>query len=62
MIPQVHEAVDLPVVPIGGIGADNIADVLAAGANRVAVASSVMMADDPKAAAADLKKRLTSKD
>lgn len=43
-------AVELPVVAIGGIDADNAAEVLAAGADGVAVISAVAAAADPVAA------------
>ncbi|MFP4053179.1 MAG: thiamine phosphate synthase [Phycisphaerae bacterium] len=62
VISEVREAIDLPFVPIGGIGLDNVREVLDAGATRVAVASSVMRTDDVKAAAAELKKMLTKND
>ncbi len=55
VLKQVLEQVSLPVVPIGGINADNIAQVIAAGAKRVAVCSPICSADDPKAAAAALR-------
>ena len=41
---------DLPIVAIAGITADNAADVIAAGADGVAVISAVCAADDPEAA------------
>lgn len=40
----------LPVVAIGGISASNAGDVLAAGADGVAVASAILASDDPGAA------------
>lgn len=43
---QIKEAVALPVVAIGGINADNVAEVLAAGADAVAVISAVLGAED----------------
>jgi len=47
----------LPVVAIGGINASNIDQVLAAGADAVAVISAVCSADDPRAAARELARR-----
>jgi thiamine-phosphate pyrophosphorylase len=47
-----------PVVAIGGITADNLADVLAAGAWGVAVLGAVALADDPTAATARLRAAL----
>jgi thiamine-phosphate pyrophosphorylase len=42
----------LPVFPIGGITPDRVADLVAAGALRVAVGAGILAADDPTAAAA----------
>ncbi len=53
---QVKDAVGVPVVGIGGIDASNVAEVIDAGADAVAVISAVCGADDPKAAAGDLAK------
>jgi thiamine-phosphate pyrophosphorylase len=47
---QVIEAVTIPVVGIGGITADNAAQVVAAGAAGAAVIGAVMQAGDPAAA------------
>lgn len=44
-----------PLVAIGGIDRDNAGLIIEAGADGVAVVSAVMAANDPKAAAADLK-------
>lgn len=43
---QVKKKVSVPVVAIGGINKDNIADVIRAGADAVAVISAVLGADD----------------
>ena len=51
---EVKAAVRVPVVAIGGIDADNISSVVAAGADAAAVISAVCGADDPRAAAARL--------
>ncbi|MBI5284831.1 MAG: thiamine phosphate synthase [Chloroflexi bacterium] len=51
---EVKAAVRVPVVAIGGIDADNITSVVAAGANAAAVISAVCGADDPRAASARL--------
>lgn len=51
-------AVDLPLVGIGGINHANAAAVIAAGAAGVAVVSAIVAADDPEAAARDLKRRV----
>lgn len=47
-------AVDIPVVGIGGIDADNAAEVAAAGADGVAVITAITRADDPESATQDL--------
>lgn len=51
---QVRAAVDLPLVAIGGITAANVDQVIAAGADAVAVISAVVGAADPVAAAREL--------
>jgi thiamine-phosphate pyrophosphorylase len=55
-IAEVRRAVSLPVLGIGGITADNVAQVIAAGADGAAVISAVTRADDMEAAA----RRLTA--
>ena len=45
-IRQVHVDVTLPIFCIGGIKIDNLADVIAAGARRVAIVSGLLKADD----------------
>lgn len=59
--PLLAEAVkltSLPVVPVGGITADNANTLIAAGARRVAVCAGVIAQSDPRAAAAALRERL----
>jgi thiamine-phosphate pyrophosphorylase len=46
----IRAAVDLPFVGIGGVTADTAADVVAAGADGVAVVSEIAAAADPEAA------------
>jgi thiamine-phosphate pyrophosphorylase len=46
----VAEAVDIPIVGIGGITHENAAEVVAAGADGVAVVSAIAAAADPKTA------------
>jgi thiamine-phosphate pyrophosphorylase len=48
-------AVSIPVIGIGGITAANTADVIRAGARGIAVISAIFDADDPRAAAAELR-------
>ena len=51
---EVKQAVGLPVVAIGGIDASNVEQVIAAGADAVAVISAVCGAGDVRAAAREL--------
>jgi thiamine-phosphate pyrophosphorylase len=46
----IREAVSVPFVGIGGVTGENAADVVAAGADGVAVVSAVVAAEDPTAA------------
>ena len=48
---RARDLTELPLVAIGGINEGNVADVIKAGADCVAVISAVTMADDPEAAA-----------
>ncbi|MFC1988085.1 thiamine phosphate synthase [Chloroflexota bacterium] len=48
---QVKQAVSLPLVAIGGITKDNAAEVIAAGADSVAVISAILDAESPEKAA-----------
>ena len=50
-IRRARDLTTLPLVAIGGINESNVADVVEAGADCVAVISAVTMADDPEAAA-----------
>ena len=52
------DAVDLPVLAIGGITADNLAAVLATGCAGVAVISAILSDADPSRAAARLRRAL----
>ena len=51
---EIKGLVHVPVVAIGGINLQNIADVVAAGADAAAVISAVCAAEDPREAAARL--------
>jgi len=55
---QIRQITSLPLVAIGGINKDNAAEVMAAGANSVAVISAVLDAESPKEAAQQLIERL----
>jgi thiamine-phosphate pyrophosphorylase len=50
----------LPWFAIGGIDASNVADVVGAGATRIAVVRAIVEADDPESAAHDLRAALPS--
>jgi thiamine-phosphate pyrophosphorylase len=52
------EAVDVPVLAIGGINVDNLEDVMATGCAGIAVISAILVADDPGAAALRLRDAL----
>jgi thiamine-phosphate pyrophosphorylase len=59
MVTRVKElAGTVPVVAIGGIGVHNVAEVVRSGADGVAVASAVVLAADPCAAARELKEKI----
>ncbi len=55
IIPLISEAVDVPIVAIGGINRGNIQDVIRVGADAAAVVSAVVAQDDPRAAAHELR-------
>lgn len=52
---EVRQAVDVPVVAIGGINRGNIQDVIRAGADAAAVVSAVVAQEDIRAAAHELR-------
>ena len=52
---EVRQAVDIPVVAIGGSNRGNIQDVIRAGADAAAVVSAVVAQDDVRAAAHELR-------
>jgi thiamine-phosphate pyrophosphorylase len=58
LIREVADIVRLPVVAIGGITADRISDVIAAGADGVAVIGALLDAPDPAPAAIALRRAL----
>ncbi|MXZ31989.1 MAG: thiamine phosphate synthase, partial [Gammaproteobacteria bacterium] len=49
-----RESLDLPITAIGGLGRDNAAQALAAGADLLAVVHAIFGASDPGAAAREL--------
>lgn len=52
---EIRQAVDVPIVAIGGINRGNIQDVIRAGADSAAVVSAVVAQDDPSEAAHELR-------
>lgn len=58
-IAAVADAVDVPVIGIGGIDASNAAAVVEAGATGVAALSAITAAADPEAATAALREAVT---
>jgi len=55
MLKQTRKAVSIPLVAIGGIGLNNVADVIEAGADGVATISAIVGQDDVAKAAKDMK-------
>ncbi|MHC4222873.1 MAG: thiamine phosphate synthase [Planctomycetota bacterium] len=51
-------ATHLPLFPIGGIGPENVAELVEAGATRVAVSRAICAAEDPEEAARALRAAL----
>ena len=58
LVTAVRDAVGIPVMAVGGIDATNAADVIAAGADGIAVIGEIMDADDPENAARELRSDL----
>ncbi|MFA6133789.1 MAG: thiamine phosphate synthase [Phycisphaerae bacterium] len=58
LLKQASAEISLPIVPIGGINADTVGQLVAAGAKRVAVSSAICSADDPQAAAEKIRRLL----
>ncbi|AAM72408.1 MAG TPA: thiamine phosphate synthase [Chlorobaculum sp.] len=57
-IRPIGRAAQLPVIAIGGIGHDNAAEVIRAGASGIAVISAVSDSDDPETATRELVRRI----
>ena len=55
---EISRALSVPVIAIGGIGADTATDVIRAGAHGIAVISAVCCREDPGAAARALLERI----
>ncbi len=60
MLRKVRSEISLPIVAIGGVNADNAADVISAGADGLAVIGAVLDAPDVEAAAKSLVDRTAS--
>ena len=59
---QIRQAITLPLVAIGGITKNNAAEVVAAGADSVAVISAILQAEDIEKATRELVQTLKHKD
>jgi thiamine-phosphate pyrophosphorylase len=57
---EIRNAVSVPVIAIGGIGRENVSDVIAHGADGVAVISAVFGKDDVRSAAQELKSLISA--
>ena len=55
---EIRRAVRLPLVGIGGLKRDNAAEVIRNGADGVAVVSAIVAADNPEAAARELRQMI----
>ena len=53
-------ATKLPLVAIGGLHAGNARETIRAGADGLAVVSAIVAADDPRAAAAELRREIAA--
>ena len=58
MIHDVLKAIDIPLVALGGISSRNVSNVVAAGADHVAVCSAIVAAEDVRRAASTLKESI----
>jgi thiamine-phosphate pyrophosphorylase len=59
LLEQVAREIRLPAFAIGGVNAENVRQVVAAGFTRIAVSSAVTDAPDPRTAAQELRKLLS---
>lgn len=57
-ITKTKAVVKIPVIAIGGITVDNLAECVAAGADSIAVVSAITLAEDMVKATADIKREL----
>ncbi len=57
---DLRDRLDLPLVAIGGINADNAAEVMTSGVQGVAVVSAICAADDPEEAARAIRREISA--
>lgn len=55
LLKQASEEIGVPLVPIGGITAENVDELIDAGAQRVAVCAAVCAAENPRRAAEEIR-------
>jgi thiamine-phosphate pyrophosphorylase len=60
LLKQIAAEIRLPAFAIGGVGAENVGQVVAAGFRRIAVSAAIVDAANPQAAASELLSALTS--
>lgn len=58
LVRSIRAATALPLVAIGGMTVDHVSEVLQAGADGVCVASAILLAREPRAAAAEFAREL----
>ena len=58
LIQSIARQCQLPLIGIGGIDANNVCEIMGAGAHGVAVISSILSAEDPKTAAQQIKQAM----
>lgn len=61
LVRAIRAATQLPLVAIGGIRREHVAELIDAGADGICVASGILLAPDPRAAAAGLADELMAK-
>lgn len=57
-IGKIKEQIDIPVIALGGINEDNVNDVLAKGADGIAVISAILQSENPRQSASRLYKEI----
>jgi thiamine-phosphate pyrophosphorylase len=59
LLARVAQQIKVPFLGIGGITAENVSDVMRAGASGAALISAILSSPSPQESAADIKKRMT---